>query len=251
MSKKKNHKINKNVSIKEIISTFIFLIMIIIFTFFAEATGDNSRNNETNENIFGQIKYNNLADIPDYSDEICVMINNNKPYFTEEDYTIEDFENYSELDYLGRCGVAFANICKETMPPKGDERGDISSIRPTGWKQAKINGEYLYNRCHLIAYSLSDEDANKQNLITGTRYFNVQGMLPIENLVLEYMKKNKDNHVLYRVTPVFKGENLLATGVEMEAYSVEDNGELSFNVFVYNIQPGAKLDYATGKLLSN
>ena len=135
------------------------------------------------------------------------------------------------------------------MPRKGEERGDISSVRPTGWRQAKFNGEYLYNRCHLIAYSLSDENANKQNLITGTRYFNVEGMLPIERLVLDYINKNKNNHVLYRVTPVFKGKNLLASGVEMEGYSVEDNGEgLSFNVFIYNVQPGANIDYATGKM---
>lgn len=250
MSKKK-YKSNKNISIKQLISTLVFIAIIIIFSFFSEGIDDNSENMEINKNVFGKTTYSNLEDIPDYSNEICVMINNNKPYFSQKDYTTKPFENYSELDYLERCGVAYANICKEIMPPKGDERGDINSIHPTGWKQTKFNGEYLYNRCHLIAHSLSDEDANKQNLITGTRYFNVQGMLPIENLVLDYMRKNKDNHVLYRVTPFFKGENLLATGVEMEAYSVEDNGKLSFNVFVYNIQPGARLNYATGKLLNS
>ena len=251
MSNKKNYKVNRNINMKQLISTFVCFVIISILTFFSEGIDNVFQNVETNSNVFGKNTYSNLENIPDYSNEICVMINNNKPYFTEEDYSTEAFENYSELDYLGRCGVAYANICKETMPQKGDERGDISSVHPTGWKQAKFNGEYLYNRCHLIAYSLSDEDANKLNLITGTRYFNVQGMLPLENLVLEYMKKNKNNHVLYRVTPVFKGENLLATGVQMEAYSIEDKGELSFNVFVYNIQPGAKLNYETGKLLNS
>lgn len=239
---------NKKTFSKQIVSTLIFLIIIVIFTYVTD--NENKTNNiESKTNLVAQTSYSSVLDVPEYSGEICVAINDNKPYFTESDYTTNPFENYSELDSLGRCGVAYANICKETMPPKGDERGDISSVRPTGWKQAKFDGEYLYNRCHLIAYSLSDEDANKQNLITGTRYFNVQGMLPMEKQVLEYMNKNKDNHVLYRVTPVFKGENLLATGVEMEAYSVEDNGKLSFNVFVYNVQPGANLNYATGELI--
>ena len=144
--------------------------------------------------------------------------------------------------------MAFANICKETMPPKGDERGEISSVRPTGWEQKKYNGEYLYNRCHLIGYQLSDEDANELNLITGTRYFNVKGMLPFENQVANYLKENEKNHVLYRVTPIFEGNNLLASGVQMEAYSVEDDGKgVCFNVFVYNVQPGVEIDYVTGK----
>lgn len=243
MSKKRKSK--KNLSIKQLIISLLILVIIVGFDYIIEKF-ENKENN-----IFGTTSYSNLVDVPDYTDEICVMINDNKPYFTEEDYTTDVFENYSELDSLGRCGVAYANICKEIMPPEGDERGDISKVRPTGWKQTKFNGEYLYNRCHLIAYSLADEDANEKNLITGTRYFNVEGMLTIERLVLDYMKKNPDNHVLYRVTPLFKGENLLASGVEMEAYSVEDNGELSFNVFVYNIQPGATLNYETGELINN
>ena len=192
--------------------------------------------------------YLNIDEIPEYTDKIYVTLNNNIPYFEESDYTTKSFENYSNLDELGRCGVAFANICKETMPPEGDKRGDISSVKPTGWEQAKYNGEYLYNRCHLIGYQLSDEDANELNLITGTRYFNVNGMLPFENKVAEYIEENEENHVLYRVTPVFDGNNLLATGVEMEAYSVEDNGQgICFNVFVYNVQPGVTIDYATGE----
>ena len=134
------------------------------------------------------------------------------------------------------------------MPPEGDERGSISNVKPTGWEQAKYDGEYLYNRCHLIGYQLSDEDANELNLITGTRYFNVNGMLPFENMVADYINENENNHVLYRVTPIFEGNNLLAKGVEIEAYSVEDKGEgICFNVFIYNVQPEISIDYKTGK----
>ena len=191
-----------------------------------------------------------LSEIPEYVDSPYIIINNNKPYFNEKDKTIKSFENYSKLDEYGRCGVAFANICKETMPPEGDERGNIGSVNPTGWKQKRYDGEYLYNRCHLIGYQLSDEDANKLNLITGTRYFNVSGMLSFENQVAEYIRENEDNHVLYRVTPIFEGNNLLATGVQMEAYSVEDCGQgVCFNVFVYNVQPGISIDYKTGESL--
>lgn len=240
MSKKNSYKKN----IKQLITTLIIFTIIIIGTYIVE-------NFETNTDNFEKISYSSLENIPEYNGKICVEINENKPYFNESDYTTKAFENYSELDYLGRCGIAYANVCKEIMPPEGDERGNISSIHPTGWKQTKIDGEYLYNRCHLIAHSLSDEDANKQNLITGTSYFNTQGMLPIERLVLEYINKNPNNHVLYRVTPIFEGENLLASGVEMEAYSVEDNGKLFFNVFVYNVQPGVNLNYKTGELLKS
>ena len=247
-NKKKYTKMNTS----QLIAFLIIFTIFIIVSYIGEKSYFNSNSNEiSNEINVEKISYSSLLDVPDYSGEICVTINDNKPYFNESDYTTNVFENYSELDYLGRCGVAYANICKETMPPEGDERGSISSVHPSGWKQAKFNGEYLYNRCHLIAYSLSDEDANKQNLITGTRYFNVQGMLPIERLVLEYMNQNENNHVLYRVTPVFKDDNLLASGVEMEGYSIEDEGKLSFNVFVYNIQPGADIDYKTGQLINN
>lgn len=245
MTKKKSEK--KNQVLFYIMGAITLLITVLL----VEAGVINVEGmDEILSNSVPTTSYNNLVDVPSYSGEICVTINNNKPYFTEEDYTTKSFEKYCELDSLGRCGVAYANICKETMPPEGDERGNISSVKPTGWKQAKFQGEYIYNRCHLIAYCLSDEDANKQNLITGTRYFNVEGMLPMEKMVLEYMNKNKNNHVLYRVTPVFEGDNLLATGVEMEAYSIEDNGKLSFNVFVYNIQPGAELNYKTGELIN-
>lgn len=195
-----------------------------------------------------------LASIPEYTDQPYVIINNNIPHFTEEDYTLEAFENYSELDKLGRCGVAFANICRKTMPKQGEERGEIGMIKPSGWKTARYDGlvdqNYLYNRCHLIAWSLAGENANEKNLITGTRYFNKEGMLPFENSIHEYLQKkgNKNNHVLYRVTPIFEGKNLVASGVQMEAYSVEDNGEgICYNVYVYNVQPGIEIDYRTGK----
>ncbi|MBQ7582963.1 MAG: DNA/RNA non-specific endonuclease, partial [Lachnospiraceae bacterium] len=160
------------------------------------------------------------------------------------------FENYSELDSLGRCGEAYANLCRELMPV--EERGEIGYIRPTGWVQEKYEGiipsdpPYLYNRCHLIAYCLAAEDANEKNLITGTRYMNVEGMLPFEELVANYLDAH-DNHVLYRVTPVFNGTNLVADGVLMEAYSVEDHGKgICFCVFCYNVQPGIEIDYGTG-----
>lgn len=194
------------------------------------------------------ISTNNLKDIPEYKDSPYVYVNNNVPSFLESDYTTEPFEKYSELDSLGRCGVAYANVCKELMPAEGEKRGDISSVKPSGWKQKKYNGEFLYNRCHLIGYQLSDEDANKQNLITGTRYLNVEGMLPFENKVADYIKSNKNNHVLYRVTPIFKGNNLIASGVQMEAWSVEDNGQgVCFNIYCYNVQPGIVIDYSTGE----
>ena len=190
-----------------------------------------------------------LSSIPAYSDTPYVTINNNVPYFDESDYTTKAFETYSDLDYLGRCGVAFANICTEIMPTK--ERDDIGSITPSGWKSVRysglVEGTYLYNRCHLIGFQLAGENANKRNLITGTRYFNVDGMLPFEDLVDDYIEENPNNHVLYRVTPIFEGENLVASGVQMEAYSVEDNGKgVCFNVYVYNVQPGIVIDYATG-----
>ena len=192
-----------------------------------------------------------MSNIPEYTGEPYVIINGNKPQFTEADYTTEPFEEYAELDSLGRCGVTFANICREVMPKEGEVRGDISSVKPTGWKQKKINGEYLYNRCHLIGYQLANENANERNLITGTRYFNVTGMLPFVDEVADYIKnqgKNEDKHVLYRVTPAFDGDDLVAKGVQMEAYSVEDNGEgVCFNVYVYNVQPGVVIDYATGE----
>ena len=188
-----------------------------------------------------------ISSIPPYSGTPYVDVNNNIPYFTSSDLTTTAFENYSSLDNLGRCGVAYANICKEIMPT--EERGKIGQVKPTGWHTVKydnVDGKYLYNRCHLIGYQLSGENANEKNLITGTRYMNVDGMLPFENMVADYIKET-GNHVLYRVTPVFSGDNLVASGVQMEAKSVEDNGDgILFNVYCFNAQPGIAIDYATG-----
>ena len=189
----------------------------------------------------------NAADVPAYSGEPYTAVNNNEPYFTSDNLTTEAFENYSELDALGRCGVAYANVCLETMPT--EKRGSISEVKPTGWHSVKydnVDGKSLYNRCHLIGYQLTAENANQQNLITGTRYLNVDGRLPFENMVADYVKET-DNHVLYRVTPIFTGDNLVADGVLMEGYSVEDEGDgICFCVYAYNVQPGITIDYATG-----
>lgn len=188
-----------------------------------------------------------LSDVPEFSGEPYVVINDNEPSFPAEDFTSEGFEEYSPLDDLGRCGVAYANVGLETMPT--EERGSISNVKPTGWKSVQydfVDGKSLYNRCHLIGFQLTGENANRQNLITGTRYMNVDGMLPFENMVADYVKET-ENHVLYRVTPIFEGDNLVASGVQMEAQSVEDKGEgVCFNVYVYNNQPGVTIDYATG-----
>ena len=188
-----------------------------------------------------------IGDIPEYSGEPYVVLQDNWPDFGAEDMTTDPFEFYSELDGLGRCGAAYANICLEIMPT--EERGDIGQVKPSGWQTVKydcVDGKYLYNRCHLIGYQLAGENANKQNLITGTRYMNVEGMLPFENMVDDYVEET-ENHVLYRVTPIFEGRNLVASGVHMEAFSVEDEGEgICFNVYVYNVQPGITIDYATG-----
>lgn len=190
----------------------------------------------------------NIGQIPEYSGKAYVTINNNKPNFKEEDKTTKSFEKYSNLDSLNRCGVAYANVSKETMPT--EERGRIGMIKPSGWHTVKYNnvdGKYLYNRCHLIGYQLTGENANEKNLITCTRYMNTVGMLEFENKVANYVKET-NNHVLYRVTPIFEGNNLLASGTQMEAYSVEDQGKgISFNVYVYNIQEGITIDYKTGE----
>ena len=188
------------------------------------------------------------SDIPEYSGFPYIEINDNLPFFTASDLTTRAFEEYSPLDSLGRCGAAFANICQEVMPTK--EREYIGMVKPSGWHTTKydfIDGKYLYNRCHLIGYQLAGENANNQNLITGTRFLNASTMLPFENLVANYVK-NTDNHVLYRVTPIFNEDNLLATGLLMEGYSVEDKGVgICFNVFCYNVQPGVIIDYSTGE----
>lgn len=191
-----------------------------------------------------------LSNIPEYISEPYVELNGNVPDFTDDERKVtEPFEIYSDLDPLGRCKMAYVNVCRELMPD--EERGNIGSVKPSGWHTVKYNdlieGNYLYNRCHLIAYQLAGENANEKNLITGTRYLNIAGMLPFENMINDYVDST-GNHVLYRVTPIFKDNNLVASGVEMEGLSVEDNGTgICFHVYCYNVQPGVGIDYATGE----
>lgn len=203
---------------------------------------------ETPKEATGSQQTISTSNIPEYSGQPYVAINNNVPYFTDRDLTTKSYEYYSNLDDFGRCGVAVANIGKDIMPTT--DRDDIGSVKPTGWHTIKydnVSGKYLYNRCHLIGYQLSGENANTKNLITGTRYLNVEGMLPFENMVDDYIEET-NNHVLYRVTPIFEGDNLLASGVLIEAKSVEDNGAgILFNVYCYNVQPGIDIDYSTGE----
>lgn len=187
------------------------------------------------------------SSLPEFSGSPYIEINGNVPYFTLDDYPRESFEEYSELDYLGRCGVCVANIGPDLMPT--EERGYIGSVKPSGWQSVRydfVDGKYLYNRCHLIGYQLTGENANERNLITGTRYLNIAGMLPFENMVADYIRETQ-NHVLLRVTPRFIEDELLARGVFMEAMSVEDEGEgILFNIYCYNAQKGVIIDYATG-----
>lgn len=189
----------------------------------------------------------NLNNIPEFSGKPYIIINNNKPYFSDIDLKPKAFEKYSELDYLGRCGKAYACLSKETMPK--EKRGNIGNVNPSGWQTIKydnIDGKYLYNRCHLIGWQLSAENANYKNLITGIRYLNTKGMLPFENMVSDYIKET-NNHILYRITPIFKDDNLVANGVLMEAKSVEDNGNgIEFCVYCYNVQPNITIDYKNG-----
>lgn len=241
---------------------FVFVVIIIVLAWLGvidlPADGNNVNLNTNIDNVISanvNIEKSNsvvgdeiLSNIPDYSNSPYVVINNNNPFFEEADMATTSYEKYSELDAKGRCGSAIASIGRDLMPT--EERESISSVKPTGWNNAKydgIDGAYLYNRCHLIGFQLSGENANEKNLITGTRYFNVEGMLPFENKVAEYVRET-GNHVLYRVTPIFEGDNLVASGVLMEAKSVEDNGEsVQFNVYCYNVQPGIGIDYATGE----
>lgn len=235
------------------IATLVIIICIIAWGYIAQNKEAPNQTNNIENIVQRETIIFDLSTIPEYTSSPYVEINNNIPYFTEEDYTKEPFEKYSEWDNLGRSGVAFANICKEIMPNEGEERGEIGSVKDlSGWVQKRydnlIKDKYLYNRCHLIGWQLAGENANKNNLITGTRYLNTEGMLPFENLVAEYIKRKSNNHVLYRVTPIFNGNNKLANGVQMEAWSVEDNGKgVCFNVYCYNVQPGIVIDYATGE----
>lgn len=234
---------------RNITKVLVFLVVVLLLSalgYFNEELIPNFGSTDSNNVIL------TINDIPKYSGEPYVYINNNVPRFTQSDLEMKEIEFYSELDGLGRCGVVYANICKNIMPEEDDERESISQVTPSGWKQASykglIEGNYLYNRCHLIGYQLAGENANERNLITGTRYLNIEGMLPFENMVAEYIKENPDNHVIYRVTPIFEGDNLVASGVQIEAYSVEDGGKgVCLNVYAYNIQPGIEIDYKTGE----
>ena len=228
---------------KKVILIIINLILVVTLSGCSTAESEPAGTNNTNDKT--QLITEN---IPDYTDKIYVEINGNKAEFSDEDKKRTDaFELYTDLDELGRCGVAYANICKELMPT--EKRGSIGMIKPSGWQLAKydsVDGKYLYNRSHLIGFQLAGENANEKNLITGTRYFNVVGMLPFENEVAEYVKET-NNHVLYRVTPFFKDTELVARGVKIEAYSVEDSGKgVEFNVFVYNVQPDITINYQDG-----
>lgn len=214
--------------------------------FAAQTASEQSSDEEANTAVKDGVS---LTSHDTYTGKPYAVLNENVPNFTEkEKKNTKAFENYHRLDALGRCGVAYANICKELMPTQ--KRGSIGMVKPSGWHTVKydvVDGKYLYNRCHLIGYQLAGENANTKNLITGTRYLNVDGMLPFENQVADYVDETQ-NHVLYRVTPIFEGDNLVAEGVEMEAYSVEDHGEgVQFHVFVYNVQPGVEISYDTGE----
>lgn len=232
---------------KKVILIIINLILVVTLTGCSSDKYQSADNNIANDK-----KQLITENIPDYTDKIYVEINGNKAEFSDEDKKRTDaFEQYTDLDELGRCGVAYANICKELMPT--EKRGSIGMVKPSGWQLAKydsVDGKYLYNRSHLIGFQLAGENANEKNLITGTRYFNVEGMLPFENEVAEYVKET-NNHVLYRVTPVFKYTELVARGVKIEAYSVEDSGDLEFNVFVYNVQPDITINYQDGTSSGN
>lgn len=240
MSKRKDNNIYKT------LITIIVAIILGITGYFNIEIPEDTRVLEKNQEISYTSSFD-LNTIPAFEGNPYIIINNNIPEFKDEELVTESFEKYSPLDSLGRCGPATANVGIETMPT--EERGAISSVKPSGWQTTKydiVEGRYLYNRCHLIGYQLTAENANKENLITGTRYMNVQGMLPFENKVAEYIKKT-GNHVLYRVTPIFENENLVANGVQIEAKSVEDMGEgICFNVYIYNNQPGITINYKNG-----
>ena len=209
-------------------------------------SGSGKGTSQSSDEIIG---FASIEGIPDYTGKAYVVLNDNKPTFSTDEIKSDPYEYYAPLDSLGRCGVTVACVCKETMPT--EDRESISSVKPSGWKNKEyssdlVDGRYLYNRCHLIGFQLTGENANKENLITGTRYLNIEGMLPFENMVADYVKET-GNHVMYRVTPLYAGNNLVASGCQLEGWSVEDRGEgICFNVFAYNVQPGITINYATG-----
>ena len=233
MSKKTKKKMNPFL---KVIYTVLFIILSLLTPLVADE-------------IPQQPQYSiSLDAIPPYDASPYVVIDGNRPDFTEAELTLEAFETFAELDSLGRCGVTYANVCRELMPTEGRE--DIGHIKPSGWIQAQydfVEGKSLYNRSHLIGFQLAGENDNKRNLITATRTCNAKGMLPFENMIADYIKET-GNHVIYRVTPIYEGSNLVASGVQMEAMSVEDQGQgICFHVYVYNVEPGVVIDYATGK----
>lgn len=222
----------------------LILAVCLMFTSCAEIESYSKDSGTTKASV----SVSSLEDVPDFTNQPYVVINNNIPEFSESDYTTTSYETYGKLDSLGRCTTCIACIGSDLMPT--EERGAIGSVKPTGWHTVKydnVDGKYLYNRCHLIGYQLTAENANEKNLITGTRYLNITGMLYFEDMTADYIK-DTGNHVLYRVTPVFEGDELVARGVHMEGYSVEDKGEgICYNVYCYNAQPGISIDYATGE----
>lgn len=211
MEQRMDNSNNKKINIKQVL-IYIFFALIIILGIFTN-NNYNENNVNTNTSVKTEISYS-LENIPEYSDSPYVVINNNQPNFTDEDFLTDSFEYYSDLDEFGRCGFAFANLSKETMPKDDESRKNLDSIIPSGWSDAKydiVSGGKLYNKCHLIAFSLSAENLNSKNIITGTRYFNLSGMLPFELKALNYLKENDENHVLYRVTPFYDGKNKVAS----------------------------------------
>lgn len=229
---------------KRLRSTMNFIILALLLSVSLSGCSGDLQSGKSTAQTVGTYT---LGSIPEYKGESYVSINGNEPEFKEDEITEESFESYSSLDSLGRCGVAQACIGRDIMPTK--KRGAIGQVKPTGWHLVKydfVDGKYLYNRCHLIGYQLTGENANEKNLITGTRSFNLEGMLPFEEEVADYVK-DTGNHVMYRVTPIFEGDQLIAKGVQMEAKSVEDDGKgVSYNVFVYNVEDGVDIDYASG-----
>ncbi len=255
MKKQKKQKKQMKIFRKTILCTLLCMIVLLtgctdaVKNISVDLTKDQADTDGTNQEMQADSSTDTkLLKDAGMEDDPYIVVNDNTPAFTEEEITTESFEQYSQLDELGRCGAALACVGTDLMPM--EKRGNISRVKPTGWHSTRydfVEGKNLYNRCHLIAYQLSGENANEKNLITGTRFMNVSGMLPFEEQVGDYVRET-GNHVMYRVTPVFEGDNLIADGVQMEAWSVEDNGKgVSYNVYVFNIQPGVEIDYATGE----
>lgn len=248
--KRKTRKYKVKKSTRVALSILLSVLLFVVWTWYTRSrdgqpAGDNQSTQPPQPTV-------QLTDIPAYSGNPYVVINGNQPIFQFDELTAEGFEYYSELDALGRCGYAYAICGEDTNPPEGDTRGDIGHVKPSGWINHRydtsvVSGGYIYNRCHLIGWQLTDEDDNERNLITGTRYLNIEGMLPFENEVDDHIEQTS-HHVAYRVTPIYEGNNLVCSGVQMEAYCVNAQcEEVCFNVYCYNVQPGITIDYATGE----